>query len=245
MYLVVDTSTKYAGVSLSHQGRLLRATCWYSRQNHTVELAPAVDNLLSAAGVTPGELQGLGIALGPGGFSALRAGMSMVKGLAFALDLPVVGVSTLDAEAHPHSVLAHRWQVCALLPLGRERIAWATYRTVRGLWRRQGEESTGSAEELVQGVSVRTLFCGEAATDYAPFLQHALGRRAIVAAPFFTALGRLAGLVALAAARLDRGEADSLASLQPSYLRPPAITQPRAPQPVRRGAAPREAPGGK
>ena len=235
MYLVVDTSTKYAGVGLFHQGRLLRATCWYSQQNHTVKLAPAVDTLLSSAGVAPGDLQGLGIALGPGGFSVLRAGMSMVKGLAFALDLPVVGVSTLEAEAHPHCAVARLWWICPLLPMGRGRIAWATYRIVRGRWQRQGEEHTGSAEELAESVSTRTLFCGEAAPEYASLLQQALKRRAIVVTPF-TSLARLAGLAARAAARLDRGEADSMVSLQPNYLRPPGITQPRMPQPVRRGA---------
>lgn len=237
MYLIVDTSTKYAGVALCQQERLVRAVCWRSRQNHTVELTPAIEWLLHSAGVTTADLRGLSIGLGPGGFSALRAGMGAVKGLAFALGIPLVGVSTLEAEAYPYRESARR--LCALLPAGRDLVSWGMYETVRRRWRRR-EERTGTLDELTEAVTGPTLFCGEAAPERAAWLKQALGRRATVVSGF-SPMTRLGGLAAVALTRLDRGEADSTETLQPNYLRAPGITVPRPPQAVRRGTVPRGA----
>ena len=57
------------------------------------------------------------MALGPGGFSALRVGISVAKGLALPLDIPLVGVGTLEMEAYPYAGAGI--PVCPLLEAGR------------------------------------------------------------------------------------------------------------------------------
>jgi tRNA threonylcarbamoyladenosine biosynthesis protein TsaB len=202
-----------------------------------VELTPAIEWVMRSAGAAPADLRGIGIGLGPGGFSALRAGMGAAKGLAFALDIPIVGVSTLEAEVYPYRESARR--LCALLPAGRRLVSRGTYEGGRGRWRRV-EERTSTLEELVGATTAPTLFCGEAAPEHAASLEQALGRRAIVVHSF-SPMTRLSGLADLALQRLERGEAGSLEALQPNYLRAPGITVPRPPQAVARGTAPRSA----
>ncbi|MBI2872777.1 MAG: tRNA (adenosine(37)-N6)-threonylcarbamoyltransferase complex dimerization subunit type 1 TsaB [Chloroflexi bacterium] len=232
--LAIDTSTKNAGVALWEQGALVRATVWRSQQNHTVELMPAVDNVLRLAGVKARDLAGIAVALGPGGFSALRAGMSVVKGMAFTLGLPVVGVSTLEAEAYPYRDTG--LPLCPLLEVGRGAVAWARFRQRNGAWNRLSLDRVGTMEELLAGVRGRTLFCGEGVLRYGAELKESLAARALVVANY-APMTRLHGVASLGWARLATGEADPLASLQPRYLRAPAITQPSPPSPVKRGAA--------
>ena len=101
MYLVIDTSTRHGAIGLWRDGTLARAMAWRSPGNHTAELMPAVESALAQEGCAASDLRGIVVATGPGAFSALTAGMSVAKGLAFPLGKNLVGVSTLEETAYP------------------------------------------------------------------------------------------------------------------------------------------------
>ena len=88
MLLSIDTSTRYAGVALSDDERVVSCRLWYSRVNHTAELMPAVAQTLQHYGIAAHELEAVAVALGPGGFSSLRVGLSVAKGLVAAAGVP-------------------------------------------------------------------------------------------------------------------------------------------------------------
>ncbi|MBP1715533.1 MAG: universal bacterial protein YeaZ, partial [Deltaproteobacteria bacterium] len=69
------------------------------QSTHSERLMPSIHNLLEEASLKIHDLQGISLSLGPGSFTGLRIGVSTVKGLAYALKIPVVGVSTLEALA--------------------------------------------------------------------------------------------------------------------------------------------------
>ena len=121
MLLALDTSTRYASVTLADDDRVIASRTWYSKINHTAELMPAVVQVLESRGLITGQLSGVAVALGPGGFSALRVGISAAKGLALVAKIPIVGVGTLDLEAYAY--LESGYPVCALLEAGREECA--------------------------------------------------------------------------------------------------------------------------
>ena len=236
MYLVIDTSTRYGAIGLWRDGTLARAMAWRSPGNHTAELMPAVESALAQESCAASDLQGIVVATGPGGFSALRAGMSVAKGLAFALGVPLVGVSTLEATAYPYRAVGY--PVCAVLEAGRGQVAWARFAEGTTGWARQTQDRVTPEAELVRSNRRHTLFCGEGLSAYGEQLKGALGSRAhLVEQP--APLDRLQGASAIGIARLERGEADPVAGLEPRYLRPPGITQPRPPRPVRHGAVSR------
>ena len=220
MLLAVDSSTRYAGVALCEEGRMLSCRSWYSTVNHTSELMPAVAQILEQHGLAAADLEGIAVALGPGGFSALRVGMSTVKGLAVATGKPVVGLGTLDLEAYPY--LESGLPVCALLDSGRSEVASALFGP-DGL--RTREDVVGDAEELIDSINEPTLFSGEAVSNWRGLIRERLGRLAVVAR---SAPGqRVWALCQLGWMRLTEGEVSDLATLQPTYLRMPSIGGPK------------------
>ena len=99
MLLAIDTSTAQVGLALYDGTQVLSEMTWTSRQHHTTELAPALAGLLSRCGVSMNMVSALGVAVGPGSFTSLRVGLSLVKGIALARHLPVVGIPTLETIA--------------------------------------------------------------------------------------------------------------------------------------------------
>jgi len=230
MLLTIDTSTRYAGVLLWDQGTPLASQSWRSGRNHTVELTPAIQHVLKVAGVTLQELEGIAVALGPGGFSALRVGLSAAKGFALALDLPLFGVTTLEAEAFPYGSLLR--PVCPLLGVGRGEVAWAVFETLTDGWQMVKQPEIISPEELPGLAPPNAVFCGEGMAEDRESLPDMLAEGQVAAAYAGPSL-RLWALAALGAERLATGDADDAATLQPFYLRRPSISTPNPPRKVK------------
>lgn len=231
MLLAVDTSTRYAGVALWNGEQLVSSYCWHSARNHTVELMPAVAFVLERARFGPESLEGIGVALGPGGFSALRVGISAAKGMAMPLDLPVVGVGTLEMEAYPYSGTG--LPIRPIIDAGRGEVATATFRMTLGRWEKLEKEHVCTIEELVESISEPTLLCGEGVPQRSEYLRASLGEQGFIMS-LHTPASRLLALGTLATLRLAQKDADALSAVQPMYLRQPSLGPVKTHQNVKR-----------
>ncbi len=92
--LAFDTATDVATSALVSDGEVLG-----ERVSRAVTLLEDVDALLRQAGARPEQIDRLAVGVGPGSFTGVRIGLATARGLALALDLPVAGVSTLEALA--------------------------------------------------------------------------------------------------------------------------------------------------
>jgi len=216
--LGIDTSTEYAGVCLYDHGVLHEVT-WRSGRNHTVQLADRLARMLREGGIAVSDLTGIAVAIGPGSFSGVRVGVAMAKSMALALDVPLAGIPTLDAIAHQHA-----WFCGAIRPVidgGRGQIATALY--TGGNWSAtaRGEPALADLVALLP-VTEPTLFCGEVYPELHALITRSGGELARSIGP--AAHARRAGFLAeLAEARFRRGDTDDPLTLQPVYLRRPAI----------------------
>ncbi|HWM76502.1 MAG TPA: tRNA (adenosine(37)-N6)-threonylcarbamoyltransferase complex dimerization subunit type 1 TsaB, partial [Methylomirabilota bacterium] len=97
--LAVETSTLAGGAALLDGELVVGEYALDVSATHSERLMVAIDRVLTDAGWTVRDLEGLAVSVGPGSFTGLRIGLSTVKGLALALSIPIVAVPTLDAMA--------------------------------------------------------------------------------------------------------------------------------------------------
>jgi tRNA threonylcarbamoyladenosine biosynthesis protein TsaB len=218
--LALDTSTQTAGVALYGDDTLLAELVWPAGRAQTTALLGEVDRLLCLSGLRPPDLGAVAVATGPGSFNGLRVGLATAKGLAFALDLPLLGVPTLDAAAYPHGGRGR--PVRAVIAAGRGRYVSALYRWQDGQVRRVGDYANTTLEELANLIVEPAIVCGEVPADRLDAWRD-LAPLAQLVPPTLNA--RRAGCLAeIAWARFRRGEQDDPAALEPVYLHGPKRT---------------------
>lgn len=212
LVLAIDTSTTQAGIAL-YNGDLVAELSWPAGRHGSQSLLSEIDHLLSLVNLTVDRLTAVSVAIGPGSFSALRVGLSVAKGLCFALGCPLLGIPTLDAVAHPHRHLDHT--VWAVLDAGRQRVVTAPYAATATGWQAIAAAVHGPAAGLLECVCGPALICGE----FPPAIGEALAAMPGVAVLSPANRRRRAGAVAeLAWARLLSNQPDDPITLEPLYL---------------------------
>ena len=214
MLLAIDTSTQTIGLALYDGSQVAAEMHWQTSTHHTVELAPAVDQLMTLCNVKPVELKVLACALGPGSFTSLRIGLAFAKGLAVSLKIPMLGIPTFDFLVASQPL--QTYPLAAVLPAGRGRLAVGWYHNEEGKWSCHEDPTIMTAEELSAQISQPTLICGEFDAEE----RQTLGRKwknALLASP--AQCVRHPGMLAeLAWNRYKAGEQDEPISMAPIYL---------------------------
>ena len=226
MLLALDTSTSFASIALAAQGRLQAELTWEVGQRHSAELFDRLLWLLSASGSAPRAIEGIAVATGPGSFNGLRVALTTAKTLAYSLGVPLYGHATLDVIGWGYASSAT--PVWALLEAGRGQVYAACYlpaATAAGWAPVGGRDGYAilTPGELATRVEGPALFAGELRPETHAVLVEALHERARFAADL--ASRRASWLAELALARAAGGIADDPMTLEPLYLRKPAITQ--------------------
>jgi tRNA threonylcarbamoyladenosine biosynthesis protein TsaB len=214
MLLAIDTSTAQVGLALYDGSQVIGESLWHSRRHHTVELAPALAELLARTDVKMDEIEAIGVALGPGSFTSLRVGLALAKGLALARHLPLIGVPTLDALAAAQDL--RDMPLAAVLQAGRQRIAVGWYQAEANGWQAEGPARVTTADELADEIKHPTLVCGELSADERQRL--ARKRRNVLLASPAACVRRPAFLAELAWERWQSGQSDQAEALSPIYL---------------------------
>ena len=127
MLLAIDTSTTQAGIAL-YDGQVQAEVAWRAGRDHGRQLLPVIHETLARLGRTPADLTAIGAARGPGSFTGLRVGLSVGRGLAFALGLPLYGIGSLDVLAA--GLAGYSGPIRAVLEAGRGRVASARFRPI-------------------------------------------------------------------------------------------------------------------
>jgi len=220
MLLAVDTSTMQMGLALYDGAQVLGEYAWRSGQRHTVELAPAVADLLARCAVTMDDINVLGVALGPGSFTSLRVGLALVKGLALSRHIPLIGIPTLDILAHAQPI--SELPLAVAIQAGRGRYALGWYKRSSPAdqasskqWQAQGQARVVTLEALMADAQNPLVMCGEFTDDIRQKIM--LNENIQLVSPA-NSIRRPAVLAELAWARWQNNDVDNEATLAPIYL---------------------------
>ncbi len=214
--LSIDTASAMASIALSREGALIAEQTWECGRDHSRQLLPAIDAVLARHGLSKEELTAIFVSIGPGSYAGVRSGMSTAKGLAFALALPIVGVGRLEIEAYTFASTGA--PVVAVHRAGRSDLAWAAYH-VDPDWRELTPPRLCPPDALAAALPAGALVTGEIDDALAAELMQR-GHRVVRGA---AAIRRAALLAELGWQRLQAGRTDDPKSLEPLYLREPAI----------------------
>ncbi|XUX00106.1 MAG: tRNA (adenosine(37)-N6)-threonylcarbamoyltransferase complex dimerization subunit type 1 TsaB [Dehalogenimonas sp.] len=224
LVLAIDCATASTGLAVLRDGIAIGEVSWQTKHNQTVEMYPRLDALLREAGVAFSDVDVVAVTRGPGSYNGVRVGMAAAKGLAFALNKPLVGVSTLEAQACRFKDLGR--PVVALLPLGHDYAA-AVFDVIDGKWVRTVSEQAMTSEELLRTLPPRALLTGDIPERLLLALRDVSPDIDIVCE---AGISRAAALGQIALERLESGQTDSAESLQALYLRRPQVTPPKVPR---------------
>ena len=204
--LAIDTSTDWAGIALQTDGKVTQRN-WEIGRHGTIAIATAIQQLLLGAGATVDQLDACAVAIGPGSFSGLRVGLSLAKGFAFASNLKLIGVPTLQIAL---ARVPEGKTGVAVLRAGRSRLVWARSTSPDGF-------QSGKLDDLIADL-VRApveFAVGEIRESDEPELRD---RARVTFLPEPDRLRQAADMLPIATERLTRGEIDDPVGLSPLYL---------------------------
>ncbi|MDY6848372.1 MAG: tRNA (adenosine(37)-N6)-threonylcarbamoyltransferase complex dimerization subunit type 1 TsaB [Geoalkalibacter sp.] len=174
--LAIDTVTSAGSAAVCRGTKLLSESYFNTGARHAERIMAAIDRALIDADVALEEIDLFAVTRGPGSFTGVRVGMAAAKGLALALNKPLVGISSLQALAMNAAGCTD--QVCAMLDARKKEVYAGLYHVRQGHFCACCPEQVASPAAVVEQISEPTLFVGEGAMVYRELIESALGTQA-------------------------------------------------------------------
>jgi len=214
--LAIDTVTEACSAALWLDGEV-RERFEIAPRGHTALILPMVQELLAEADIPLARLDAIAVDRGPGSFTGVRIGTGVVQGLAYAVDLPVVPVSSLATLAQAVWLREGHEHVLALIDARMQEVYGAHYRYQENEMQLVGAEQVGALAALLSSEATDYYCVGSGSRQYAEQLLAHDNYQVLTDRGFdFPRAGVLAGLAVTACQRHEQVSAEQL---EPSYLR--------------------------
>jgi tRNA threonylcarbamoyladenosine biosynthesis protein TsaB len=206
--LGIDSSTDKLAVGIADDGRILSETLLESSREHASHIIGVIDDVLRDASLAKSDLDGIAVAVGPGSFTGLRIGMAVAKGLAVALHVPLIGVSTFEVIARRLLPEINSFYLAAPVRRGESYLCHV----------REGIDIRQSII-LVDNSALAEVICSDSAgaVGRAPDNWDDIAANKIAARRLIVSGGELA---VLGSEFLEAGRRDDISDLEPLYIAP-------------------------
>lgn len=167
LVLAINTSTKIGTVALYHSELgLISEVNLNIKLNHSDTIMTSIDSLFDLSGYTVKDVERIAVSVGPGSFTGIRVGVGTAKGMAYSLNVPVVGVNELDLIAHMSSLTNKK--IISMIDARKERVYYADYSfDADGNITRNSEYKDGEISVVLEEYSDEDLlFLGDASIIY-------------------------------------------------------------------------------
>lgn len=216
--LAIESSALTASVAICEDSFPMAATTLQTGHTHSDTLLPMVEQLLSHCSLTVQDIDLFAVPVGPGSFTGIRIGVSLIKGLAFDSGKPCVAVSSLEAMAY--NLVGFDGILCPVMDARRNQLYNALFRWQNGQMIRLTEDRLIPAADLAKELTSfdeRVILTGEGSG----ILQKAMSNDicSVLPSPLM-ATQNAVGVAQLAIYKYNAGEAISDSQLLPVYLRP-------------------------
>ena len=217
--LALDTATRWTGLALYDGKTVIAEQGWRGLHTQTVELTPAIGQLLAKADMNAADLRAIAVAIGPGSYTSLRVGLAAAKGLSLAHQIPLIGVPTLDIMAA--SVGLRTGLLVVIVEAGRKRVIAGMYRwQEKQGWQASERPIIENWESLLSLLETSTTFAGEISPEAIKLIR--ASKKPFYLVPPAASVRRAGYLAEIGWRRLRQDIVDDAASLAPTYLRGPS-----------------------
>lgn len=224
--LALDTATETGGVALLEEEGLCAQAQIRVTKTHTRQIWETIGFLLKQVEWSFQDIDLWAVTVGPGSFTGLRIGLATIKGLAFATQKPVVGISTLEALAFSFPYAP--FLICPVIDARKKEVFCAFFRSdPEGNMARVSEPRNCKPQSLVDEIKEKVLLVGNGAKLYQDLLKGGLGSLALFPEPCLHLISP-AAVGFLARTRFLQGQKSSLEEIRPLYLRPSDAEQKKA-----------------
>lgn len=216
MYVLgIEAATPVAAVAVVTADRTLAERMVNNRKTHSVNLLPMVKAVLEDAQLNLSDLGGIAVSSGPGSFTGLRIGMSTAKTLAHVLNIPIAGISTLEALASRFS--SGDQLVCPILDARKNEVYTGLYRGGKCLHGPLALDMQGLSN-LIIDYHEDVVMLGDGVLTYRDQLVKQLGSR-VRFAPVSSLLPGGSEVACLGYQHIESGNCSNPLELLPSYVR--------------------------
>lgn len=224
--LAVDSSAKSSSVAVMRDGYILAEHFLSAGLTHSQTLVPMMHAVLNETKLSPKDIDYCAVTTGPGSFTGVRIGVCAVKGFALPLNIPCVGVSTLEAISY--NGIDHNGIICPCMDARRGQVYNAVFSCENSIISRITEDRAISTDDLISeiGKIKRTVFL---VGDGALLCYNKSGNNPNIKILSYPNLYQHGSGLAFAAQKyIANGSSVSAEELLPSYLRPSQAERERA-----------------
>lgn len=211
--LAIDAATEACSVALQIDQQVI-SRFEVAPQQHSQKLLPFVDEVLAESGIKLNQLDAIAYGQGPGSFTGVRIGVSVTQGLAFACDLPVVGVSSLATMAQQAISQSNAQSVVSAIDARMSEVYFAIYNNNNGLAELVGKELVSKPDLLEPQEIADAVAVGTGWQTYKDILTEKFAGQ-----PSEIQLPSAEFILPLAIQKINKGEGQAAEFAQPNYVR--------------------------
>ncbi|MCI8770377.1 MAG: tRNA (adenosine(37)-N6)-threonylcarbamoyltransferase complex dimerization subunit type 1 TsaB [Lachnospiraceae bacterium] len=217
--LGIDSSGLTASAAIVSGDMLAAEFTVNNKQTHSQTLLPMIDQVVKMSGIALEEIDGIAVAAGPGSFTGLRIGSSTAKGMALALDKPIISVPTLEGLAY--RMAGFSGVICPLMDARRNQVYTGIYQITENQLKCLLGQSAMDIKEIVEKVNdfgQNVVFLG----DGVPVYETVIKENVLVPyqfAPLHLNRQSAAAVAALGALYMAEGRTEDAREHKPVYLR--------------------------
>ena len=215
--LAIDTSTKNLSLAVTENGKVVKFRNVKLTRPLSSSIMPSIKKILNSAGITLSKLDGFAVGLGPGSFTGLRVGLSTIKGLAFATNKPVVGISSLDVLAM--NIKGDHMQICTLCDAKRNLAYACLYEKKGSTLKKKSDYVLERIDAILKKVKGEVIFIGDGVKLFRDEIQKMKNINPIFINGKYP-LPQAQCLASLALEKFQKGKKNDIAQLVPLYLYP-------------------------
>ena len=218
--LGIDGSGLSASVAILEDEKLIAEYTINNKLTHSQTLMPMINEICQMVKLDLSTLDAIGVTSGPGSFTGLRISAGTAKGMALGLDIPIVGVPTLDAIAH--NIPYTDYLICPIMDARRSHLYSALYKWENDALNRLTDHMIIPVIDVIKTLVKRNekvIFMGDGIDVYKKEIMKGLGDKAYFAPPSLR-LQRASTVALLAIEKVRQGDIISHMDYAPVYLRP-------------------------